>query len=66
MCASTHVHYPCTIDADTLGLAHVAAVNTVPTLFVTVLCSDGEQLELSRIPHSHPLDLDFDAINARL
>jgi hypothetical protein len=45
------------------GHAHVAAVNIVPTLFVNILCSDGEQLELCRIPRSHPLDLDFDAIN---
>jgi hypothetical protein len=48
------------------GQAHVAAVNTVPTLFVNILCSDCEQPELCRIPRSHPLDLDFDAINAPL
>ena len=47
------------------GQAHVAAINTVPTLFVNILCSDGEQPERCRIPRSHPLDLDFDAINAR-
>jgi hypothetical protein len=32
------------------GQAHVAAVNTVPTLFVNILCADSEQLELFRIP----------------
>ena len=47
------------------GQAHVAAINAVPTLFVNILCSDGEQPERCRIPRSHPLDLDFDAINAR-
>ena len=39
------------------GHAHVAAVNIVPTLFVNILCSDGEQLELCRIHGSHPLDV---------